>query len=201
MVQIRAFLLTYGIEAPVTSTWTKVFEGWLFQLTLADRLLHLTLDSLRRGYLETDRHLEEHTGLLKSLARTRRHAATVALLTSVPGLGWLSAMTFSVEIFDWRRFESGEAFSSYLGLTPSQYSSGERIRHGRITRAGNRRLRSLLVEGCWRAIRRDPGLRRTYEDIKRRRVGKRAIVAVARKMCHRLAAMTRTGELYRLQAA
>jgi transposase len=201
MVQIRAFLLTYGIAAPDTSTWTKVFETWLFKLRLTDRLLQVALDSLRRGYLEADRHLEEHTRLLKDLARTRRHAPTVALLTSVPGLGWLSALTFSVEIFDWSRFASGEALSSYLGLTPSQYSSGERIRHGRITRAGNRRLRSLLVEACWRTIGRDPGLRRLYEAIKRRRGGKRAIVAVARKMCHRLAAMTRTGELYRLRAA
>jgi transposase len=203
MVQIRAFFLSYGIEPPIQSVggWTKIFVAWLDGLTLDDPLLQATLTSLRRGYHDADRHLAEHTKLLRQLARDDRHAALVTLLNSVPGFGWLTSLTFAVEIFDWARFESGEAFSAYLGLTPSQYSSGERVRMGRITRVGNRRLRCLLVEACWNALRVDPGLRKTYDDIKRRRGGKRAIVAVARRMCHRLLAMTRTGELYRLKEA
>jgi transposase len=102
---------------------------------------------------------------VRQLARDDRHAALVTLLSSVPGFGWLTSLTFAVEIFDWARFESGEALSAYLGLTPSQYSSGERVRMGRITRVGNRRLRCLLVEACWNALRVDSGLRKTYDDI------------------------------------
>lgn len=203
MVQIRAFLLTYGIEPPIrcVGPWTKQFVAALEALALDDRLLQATFDSLLRGYREVDRHLLEHTRLLRQLARDDRHAATVTLLSSIPGFGLLTSLTFSVEIFDWSRFESGETLSSYLGLTPSQYSSGERVRMGRITRVGNRRLRSLLVEACWNALRVDPALRKTYDDLKRRRGGKRAVVAIARRMCHRIAAMTRTGECYRLEAA
>jgi transposase len=202
-VQVKAFLLRQGIEPPMPSgtPWSRAFLGWLKELTLDDPQLQATLESLRRSHVEADRAVREHTLLLRKLARTDRHAPLVTLLSSVPGIGWLVALIFSVEIFDWSRFESGEALSAYLGLTPSQYSSGERVRHGGITRTGNGRLRSALVESCWAAIRADAGLRRVYEEIKRRRGGKRAIVAVARRMCHRLLAMTRTGELYRLEAA
>lgn len=62
------------------------------------------------------------------------YAATVELLSTVPGISWLSALTLAVEIVDFGRFPDGEALSSYAGLTPSEHSSGDRIRHGHITR-------------------------------------------------------------------
>jgi transposase len=203
MVQIRGFLLTYGITPPVgrPGPWYPSFRCWLAELKLEDSVLQATLDSLRRSFQEADAHLRDHTRLLRRLAAAPGHAALVALLSSVPGIGWLTALTFSVEVFDWSRFRSGEALSAFLGLTPSQHSSGERVRHGSITHSGNRLLRSLLVESCWTAIRADAGLRQCYEVLKQRRGAKRAIVAIARKMCHRLVAMVRSGELYRLEAA
>jgi len=204
MVQIRGFLLTYGLEPAVARAkgpWRPAFLAWLSQAHLEDPWLQASLDSLRRCFLETDQHLRDHTQLLRQLANSPRHTGLVTLLSSAPGIGWLNALTLSVEVFDWDRFPTGEAFSAFLGLTPSQYSSGERVRHGSITRTGNHRLRSLLVESAWIAIRSDPGLRRTYEALKQRRGGKRAIVAIARKMCHRLLAMVRHGELYQKDAA
>jgi transposase len=203
MTQIRGFLLTYGIESPgrAPGPWRPTFLEWLRHAPLPDALLQAVFDSLRRVFFEADLHVREHTLLLRRLASTPRHAVTIALLTTVPGIGWLTALAISVEVFDWSRFLTGEALSAYLGLTPAQYSSGEVIRHGGITHTGNRRLRSLLVESCWSAIRADGGLRKSYEAIRRRRGAKRAIVAIARKMCHRLVAMVRTGECYRVEAA
>ena len=203
MAQINAFLLTYGIQAPQRSSarWTKRYVDWLGRIQLPEPFQQATFDSLRRRYLESDQHLKDHTRVLKRLADTPAHAAGVALLSSIPGFGWLTALTFSVEVFDWSRFTTGEPFSAFLGLTPSEYSSGQRIRHGGITHAGNIRLRTLLIESCWITIRHDAALRVHYEALKKRRGAKRAIVAIARRMCHRILAMVRTGELYRLEKA
>ena len=203
MVQIRGFLLTYGITPPVgkPGSWGPGFLSWLRQATLDDPQLQATFASLRRGFEEADAHLRDHTKLLRELAESPRHSGMVALLSSAPGIGWLGALTFSVEVFDWSRFKTGEAFSAFLGLTPSQHSSGERVRHGGITHAGNARLRSLLVESSWTTLRADADLRRCYEVLRARRGGKRAIVAIARRMCHRLLAMVRSGECYRREAA
>jgi len=98
----------------------------------------------------------------------------------VPGLGIISAMEILTELGEVERFQTSKELSSYLGLTPSEYSTGERIRHGKITRCGNKRVRTALVEASWKAIAKDPALRVKYERIKNRRGAKRAIVAVAR---------------------
>ncbi len=203
MARIRGFLLTYGVTSPsrANGPWRPTFLSWLDHLRLDDPVLEIALDGLRRDFTDADARLADHTVVLRCLADAPRHAAMVALLSTAPGIGWLTALNFAVEIFDWSRFPSGEAFSAYLGLTPSQYSSGARIHHGTITRSGNCRLRSMLVESCWTALRADAGLRAAYEAIRPRRGPKRAIVALARRMCHRLLAMVRTGVCYRLQAA
>ena len=113
----------------------------------------------------------------------------------------MTALTLLVEIVDFSRFQDGEALSSFAGLTPSEYSSGDQVRHGRITRQGNPILRAALVESSWILIGKDPQMRRFYDRIKIRRGGKKAIVAVARKLCHRLIAITRKGQPYRINEA
>jgi transposase len=75
------------------------------------------------------------------------------------------------------------------GFTPSQYSSGEHIRMGHITHAGNDRVRTTLVESSWILIGKDPHMRCKYEDIKQRRGGKKAVVAVARNLSIRIRRM------------
>jgi len=105
---------------------------------------------------------------------------------SAPGIGAISARVLSNELGDMGRFNNGRELSSNSGLTPSEYSSGEHVRKGHITRQGNPRVRAILVEVAWRAIREDKGLREIYENISSRKEGKKAIVAVARRMLLRL---------------
>ena len=105
---------------------------------------------------------------------------------SAPGVGPISARVLSNELGDMSRFNNGRELSSNSGLTPSEYSSGEHVRKGHVTRQGNPRVRAILVEVAWRAIREDQGLREIYENIKSRRESKKAIVAVARRMLLRL---------------
>ena len=91
-------------------------------------------------------------------------------------------MEIMVEIQDISRFETADELAAFLGLTPSQYSSGEHIRMGHITHMGNGRIRTTLIESSWILINKNPLMRKKYENIKYRRGGKRAIVAVARSL-------------------
>ena len=88
------------------------------------------------------------------LARKEKYAHRGQLLTSIPGIGVLSAIEMLVELQDVRRFKSADQLAAFIGVTPSQYSSGERVRMGSITHLGNHRVRTLLVESSWTAIRR-----------------------------------------------
>jgi len=200
MVRIKSFFLTYDIEVPEEAgvDWSGDFEAWLRGLKLEDPSLERVLEELRGLYFDLDARVDGLTKELRRLARSPDYSPTVELLSTVPGIGWLTALTLVVEIVDFTRFPDGEALSSYAGLTPSEHSSGDRVRHGHITRQGNPVVRSVLVESSWILIGKDPEMRRFYDRIKVRRGGKRAIVAVARKLCHRLLAIAQSGQPYRV---
>lgn len=124
----------------------------------------------------------------------------VARLTSAVGVGPVTAVAFVAALDDVTRFASAHQVMAYLGLTPSEWSSGERQRRGHITKAGNPRVRWLLVEAGWRILRsRDPGaagLRAWGEQIALRRGKRVAVVALARRLAGILYAMWRDGERY-----
>ena len=83
-----------------------------------------------------------------------------------------------------------------VGLTPSEYSSGEKVRRGHISRQGSARIRWLLIEATWRAVSKDAALKDAFERIAKSRGKKRAIVAIARKLIGRIRACFRTGKEY-----
>ena len=94
------------------------------------------------------------------------------------------------------QFKNERQLFSYTGLTPSEYSSGESIRRGHISRQGNSRVRAILVEIAWRAIKKDKALAKFFERLYPRTGKKRAIVAVARKLIGRIRAAFRQGQSY-----
>ncbi len=115
---------------------------------------------------------------------------------SVPGIGLVTSRTLANELGDLSRFKNEKALYSYTGLTPSEYSSGEKIRRGHISRQGSARIRGLLVEAAWRAIGKDVALNEAFERIAKTSGKKRAIVAIARKLIGRIRACFRTGKTY-----
>lgn len=98
-------------------------------------------------------------------------------------------MEILVELQDMSRFKTADELAAYLDLAPSQYSSGEHIRMGHITHMGHSRVRTTLIESSWILINKDTEMRQKYEDIKHRRGGKIAIVAVARTLSARIRRM------------
>jgi transposase len=121
-------------------------------------------------------------------------------LRTVPGVGPVTATAFVATLDTWERFSGPHQVEAYLGLAPSEKSSGEKQHKGRITKAGNSRARWLLVEAAWsilRSTRDDTApLRRWAQRVALRRGTKVGIVALARKLAGILYAMWRDGTTY-----
>ncbi len=115
---------------------------------------------------------------------------------SVPGIGIVTSRTLANELGDLSRFENERALFSYTGLTPSEYSSGENVRRGHISRQGAARIRWLLIEASWRAVSKDVALKEAFDRIAKTRGKKRAIVAIARKLIGRIRACCKTNTAY-----
>lgn len=128
---------------------------------------------------------------------------TVALLTTAPGIGPITASAVVATIDDITRFGSAHQFEAYLGIVPGELSSGEKRRIGPITKAGNTRVRYLLVEAGWRILNSkqdDVAALRTWaQHILIRRGKKVAAVALARRIAGILYAMWRDNQPYRAQ--
>ena len=161
-------------------------------------------DSLRFSFevmfreLENLRQLKKELLLqLRKLARSDRYKGSVELLKSAPGIGVLTAIRLALEWGDVSRFRRKEEFASFLGLVPSEYSSGDQEHRGHITKQGNRSVRRWLVESSWVAIRHDPVLLEKFRRVLRNCGSKKkAIVAVARKLALRLRRALLSGEPY-----
>lgn len=126
-------------------------------------------------------------------------ASQESIYRSAPGLGNISAKALSRELGDLQQFSSNKQVYSYLGLTPSESSSGERRKQGGISHCGRPYLRHLLTEVAWRAINKDRGLADRFEKISYRRGKKRAIVAIARILIGQIRACFKNGTLYQEQ--
>jgi transposase len=134
---------------------------------------------------------------LRKFAKSDRYKKSVSLLMSAPGIGILTAIRLTLEWGYVSRFGRKEEFASFLGLVPSDYSSGDQDHRGHITKQGNRTVRRWLVESSWIAIRYDPVLLEKFRRVLRNCGSKKkAIVAVARKLALRLRRALLIGEPY-----
>lgn len=181
--RIKSELRCFGFPLPGSrGPWSVSLVRWLKAVRFQD---HYQQQSFKRLLAEYDylcKLVEEQTRLLRKLAATEHYASQMKLLKTISGIGPISAMELLLELGDISRFARGEQLAAYLGLTPSQYSSGDNIRLGRITRTGKTSLRGTLTEAAWTSIKKDPALYLVYERLKARCGAKRAIVAIARRL-------------------
>jgi transposase len=196
--QIKSKLLFHGITSPFTSKqrWTKRYIGWLRSLSFHTEVLKLSFDHLIELYEYLTRQIVQISKEAITLSQSDKYIRKVELLRSVPGIGRIIAMELLVEIQDFNRFDSADKIASYLGLTPSEYSTGQYVRQGKITRCGNSRAHTCLVESSWFLIARDPYMGYKYKKLKDKRGSKRAIIAIARNLIIRIRTMFLTNESY-----
>lgn len=179
--RIKAELRFYGVDLPSpTGQWSKAYVKILRQLRFDNRWMQESFERLLEEYQFLTQQIERQTKVLRELAETAQYQDRMKILRSTPGIGLISAMEYLLELQDMKRFRRGNQLAAYVGLTPSQYSSGEHVRMGRITAIGKNDLRGTLVEVAWRLIAKDPAMREKYERIKARAGSKRAIIAIAR---------------------
>ena len=196
--QVKSKLFFHGIETPFSESrsLSREFREWLRGYPARHESLRRSFEPLLTLYEELTFHLREITREIVALSRSEGYRERVEFLETVPGIGTVTAMEILVELPRIERFSRDEELASYLGLTPSEYSTGEYIRHGRITRCGNKHVRTTLVQASWRLIGKDALMRERYESIKYRRGSKRAIVAIARMLSSRIYTMLLGNEAY-----
>jgi len=198
-VQIKSRLAWHGIHPPGDRArcWSRAYRGQILALTSGSGAVPVIMRDMVERLAAMDVCIAGLKRQLRDLAASEEYRQPVALLSSVPGIGWLTAIRLVLEWGDLSVFRNSAAFTAFLGLTPSEYSTGDRIRRGRITGQGNGQVRAWLVEAAWKAITRDPALMARF-----RRLAptpgdrKRAIVAVARTLAVRLFTCWRSGQPY-----
>lgn len=155
--QLAKFLLRQGRRYDGKTTWTKQHGRWLatqgFELPAQQRVFE--------DYLKTVQDLSERVArLTKSVAELVESwelKPLVYALQALRGIKLVSAVVLAAEVENFARFGRASKFMAYTGLVPSEHSSGEGRRQGRITRTGNRHVRRILVEAAW-AYRYRPAL-------------------------------------------
>jgi transposase len=186
--QLKSKLLFHGVRCPFSGRggWSKGFLQWIKELSLKWESVKVSFQSLIELYEYLTGQIVALNRKVAELSRSDKYRGRVKLLRSVPGIGGLIAMEILVEIQDMARFQRADELASYLGLTPSEFSTGQYVRQGRITRCGNKRVRTCLVESSWHLINKDPWMRQKYERLKQWKGGKRAIIAIARNLIIRV---------------
>ena len=148
--RLNAFLLRYGrIYESDKSRWTQAHFRWLekikFDIPVQQIVFQEYVDAVRQAEARVAGLVKEMEKALKNWAL----APVVEALMALRGIKLISAMTFMAEIGDITRFDSPRQLMSFLGLVPSEYSSGQSRRQGGITKTGNGHARRVLVEASW----------------------------------------------------
>lgn len=144
------------------------------RLAARGRLDHIV--SLEREVTDVEREIADFVKEDDWIARR------VFLISTVPGIGFITAATIVAETGDITRFDNIDQVSAYAGLAPRVHQSGETVHHGRITKQGPPILRKVLQQAAWTAIRCDEDARRVYARIAKRAGKKKAATALARKL-------------------
>jgi transposase len=169
--------------------WTKAHRQWIDRLAWAHAPERVVVDDYLLAIDHLEARLIELDARLTDLAQAEPYREPVGWLRCFRGIDTLTAILILAELHDFRRFQSPRALMAYLGLVPSEDSTGEKHRRGRITRTGTTLVRRLLVEAAWHYQHRPSiGVALT----RRRRGQPNRVIAVADKAQQRLCRRFRT---------
>ena len=146
---LQSFLLRHGRVFGGRAPWTKAHGRLLGGQGFDHPAQQLVLAEYRQAVEDAGTRLERLTRQVAEAAASWSMAPLVEACQALRGVAFMTAVTFVAEIGDVRRFDSPRRLMAYLGLVPSESSTGERVRRGGITKAGNRRVRRVLIEGAW----------------------------------------------------
>lgn len=181
--RLSLFVLSRGHKYSDGSHWTLKHESWLDRLKFDVALDQETFAQYLAEVRHRTAHLSELTKMVEALAQTEMYVEKVGWLRCFRGIDTITAMTLLAELFDLRRFKSAPGLMNYLGLVPSESTTGGKEVRGSITKAGNVHVRRLLIEAAWH-YRHPP---RLSAPLRRRRRGQPEwVIAHADKAQRRL---------------
>lgn len=187
--RIKMFLHFYGVSIPPHSEcshWSRRFITHLQQITFDNKLVKQDFDHMLYELEQTRNNILRIKRKLRKFIRESIDQHIIRNLRSVPGVGFVTAITFYAVICDMSRFASFDKLASFVGLVPSEHSTGDTSNTTGITPRRDRKLRYLIVEAAWVAIRRDPALLMAYNQLTRRMDNKKAIIRIAKKVLSRM---------------
>lgn len=191
--RIKSLLLMEGIEfppAPAGSQWSLIVKATLRKLACSN-IVRFKLDQLLDSLEFSEKQVLKTTQEIRRFGRSDPELSQcIKYLITIPGIGWIVASQLLARIGDWREIKNVRQLAGFLGLVPTEHSTGDKTDRGSITHIGDGRLRSKLIQGSWSAIRQDGELREFFRSVCQRhprKVAPRvAIVAVARKLSVRI---------------
>jgi len=147
--QVLSQLLRLGRHYPGKKTWTRAHMVWLMSQKLAHREQRIAFEEMLLAMRQAQERVVRLDQAIAAAVPDWSLAKVVTALMALRGLDLVAATIFLAEIGDLSRFASARELMGYLGLVPSEASTGEQISRGRITKAGNHRARRILVECSW----------------------------------------------------
>jgi transposase len=151
--RLSKFCLRHGRALP-TSSWTVTRRTWLSEQRFEFAAQQITFDAYLHTVDLVDARIAQLERAIRESAEQEPWRALVGRLRCLRGIETLTALALVTEIGDFDRFTTAEQFMAFVGLVPTEHSSGEKRRQGSITKVGNSHVRRLLVESAWHARRR-----------------------------------------------
>src|SRR2546425_2835285 len=148
-VRLKAFLLRQDIRYEGRATWGPAHLRWLATVVCPTPAQQIVFQEYVRAVSAHTARLQRLEAELATLVPSWRWYPVVAAIQALRGVQFTAAVTLIAELGDLTRFENPRQLMSYLGLVPSEHTSGERRRQGAITKTGNSHARRVLVEGAW----------------------------------------------------
>jgi transposase len=146
---LQGFLLRHGRIYPGKNGWTKAYRRWLTTVRFEHPAQQIVLQDYIDAVSDAEARVERLTGQIAVLLPSWSLAPVVEAIQAMRGVAFIVAVTVVAEVGDFNRFDNPRQLMAYLGLTPSEHSSGASVRRGGITKAGSGLARRALVEGAW----------------------------------------------------
>jgi len=187
--RIKGLLYTQGISIPAhftgNSRWSNSFIQWLKEIKFNTDAGQFTLKNLILQLQQLRDHNKNVLSQLRLHAKQKHIAPVIKSLLSVPGIGFITAMSLYTEIVDMKRFPNQNQLAAFVGLVPSTRSSDETIYNNGISFRRNKFLRPIMVEAAWTAVKEDPAMTQKYRELTRRMKPQDAI-RIAKKLLKRI---------------
>jgi transposase len=147
--QISSLMLRLGRIYPGKTTWGPAHKRWLMTQKIEHREQRIAFEELLEGVRQESERVERLENAIREAVPEWSLAEVVASLQAMRGIDLIAAVGVLADIGDLSRFQNPRALMGYLGLVPSESSTGDKVKRGGITKAGNGRARRILVEAAW----------------------------------------------------